>query len=145
MLYLAMQDLFFDDKTKYYFSFFRIFRIEHAKIINYFLEYNWIDLSAINAYVFNKDMYYVGELFYNFFLINNQLKVMLLIAYFALLPLITILNFVLQQCTKLRCAWFDKNLGSKFFFGGTLLFIMVFTLPFGLSAILELYKGERDN
>jgi hypothetical protein len=127
-----------DQRTRYYFTFFRIFRVEHDLITNFVLEYQWLDPTKINTYIFNKDMYYVGEVFYNCFLANNQLKLLIFAAYFALLPLVTILNFTLTHCTKLRCAWFNRNFGSKYFFGGTLLLFIGFSLPFGLTAMLEL-------
>jgi len=115
------------------------------KIDNFFTDYGWIDITKFNTFIFNKDMYYIGEIVYNCFLINNQLKLLILLGFFALLPFITFLDFILTHCTKLRCGWFTKNFGSKFFFGATFLLVILMALPMGTTAILELYKLEVAN
>mmetsp|Transcript_32671 Transcript_32671/g.31889 ORF Transcript_32671/g.31889 Transcript_32671/m.31889 type:complete len:404 (+) Transcript_32671:2858-4069(+) len=145
ILYLSMQDLYFDRRTRHYFTYFRPFRIEHLKINNWILDLEWIDPANFNTYVFNVNIYSIGEIYYNSFIVHNQLKLMILGAYFALLPIVTFFNFMLNHCTKLQCGWFHKHLGSQFFFGGTFLIIILFSVPFGLSCTLEVYKGERDN
>jgi hypothetical protein len=68
-----------------------------------------------------------------------------MLSFFAILPLITVLNFSLTHCSKLRCNWFNKNFGSKFFFGAVLMMFVLFSLPFGMTAVLEIRTLDKSN
>jgi hypothetical protein len=48
----------------------------------------------MNPY-YNNNMYQVGELLYQNFMVNNSFKILLFIAYFLMMPLVLLFDFTL--------------------------------------------------
>jgi hypothetical protein len=51
--YIGCLDIFLDQKMKYFFTFFRIFRFEHTKLTYFFLDYKIIDVSSLTQIFYN--------------------------------------------------------------------------------------------
>lgn len=73
----------------------RIFRWEHAAITNFFQEEGWIDLASMARIIFNKNFYFLGELEYNSFHVNNALKIYTIFMYFAVMPVVLLIDFII--------------------------------------------------
>jgi hypothetical protein len=128
-----------DQKTQYFFSFFRIFRFEHAAITNFFIENHWINLDSIEKLIYNMNLYPVGEIEYHSFHINNSLKIYGLFCYFVLMPAILTLDFIITQCSSVnKFKWFHENIALQYFFSGPLFMFIAFSYPIGVTAFLEL-------
>eukprot|EP00347_Sterkiella_histriomuscorum_P005396 403356774 len=127
--YIGCQDLYLDQKTRYFFTFFRIFRLEHAKFENFFLENNWLELNYLKQQIYNMNFYPLGELQYQNFLINNNLKIYLFYSYFFTMPLILLIDFVITQCmADKRLFWFQRYIANQYFFGGPMMMLYVLAI-----------------
>ncbi len=97
-------------------------------------------------YVFSKNFYRLGELEYNSFHINNSLKIYTIFMYFAIMPVILLVDFIITQCSSVtKYRWYHDNIAQMYFFSGPLLMFIIFSLPIGVTTIMELNLGMTKN
>ena len=63
--YIGCQDLFFDKKLQYFFTFFRIFRFEHTKLTYFFMDYKLIDVDLLAKVFYNQNFGAAAEVEYH--------------------------------------------------------------------------------
>jgi len=143
MLYISVQDLFFNSNLLFFFRFFRYAQLETPWIQNFWSYYNWIDTGELKKNLYHDHILYQLEYKYNSFLINNFTKIFAWFIFFCLLLLIVTLDFVVSQCTKCRFKTLSLT-RQKFFFSGTILFFFACTYPFGYSASIEILEMDFD-
>jgi len=60
--YIGCQDIYLGQKLSYFFTFFRIFRLEHSKLTYLFVDYKLIDLPSLSKQVdYNQNFWFLSE------------------------------------------------------------------------------------
>jgi len=139
--YLGCLDIFLDQKFSYFFTFFRIFRFEHTKLTYFFLDYNLIDVSSLTKVFYNQNLNYLSELQYHNIHLSANLKILAFAAYFASMPVILTLDFLIVQCLSSKLIgykWFNENVAQSYFFSGPLMLFTVMCFPVIINVVLEI-------
>lgn len=134
----------------YYWGFFRFLRIEHARIPNFFYEFDyWVNWGMVDEKQYNTNLTYIAEYWYNFFYANNILKMYCWIGFFIFMPLIAWLDLTCSQSTVKKGIWcrtfVRQQLFSRYFFSTSLMFINLFFYPGMMTALLEIMQWKWDN
>jgi hypothetical protein len=98
---------------------------------------------------YNQNFYWMSELEYHNFHVNNNFKLLFLAAYFALMPIVLFLDFIMIHCfstTFKPYLFLSEKIAQKFFFSGPLVLFTLFSVPFGVYCLLELrfYNFNND-
>ena len=62
-----------------------------------------------------------------------------------LMPIIVCVDFLVTHCFKWKLNFFHNNIAQKYFFGGPLFLLVLFSLPITLTASLELRLFRYSN
>ena len=125
---------------KYFFTFFRIFRLEHTKLAYFFADYNLIDTVSFLKLTYNQNFADMAELQYHNIHSNNNIKFLIFVGYFALMPIILAVDFFFSNCTYSfkYYHYIHEKIALRYFFSGPIFMLTLFFLPVTISALLEL-------
>eukprot|EP00347_Sterkiella_histriomuscorum_P020176 403338812 len=147
----SVNDVFWNEKARYFFSYLRFFQFEFQLLSPQDIS-NLLDISNIQKQeqnrltmtdVYQKNLYLNGGYQYNSMLMNANSKIIILIAITIIVIVCSGLEQGLQMFTDWRNIYLSRIV-KRFYWTLPITFVLLFFYPLLLTTILEINKKEYE-